>query len=294
MNDFPEGWIDDPEAVHLIASQQPFSSFDLTPIGSSHAELPAEVYLWKAYKLATGHELPDDNQGSIGSCVSFGTEVAIKVTVATQGKAAGPINLVQEEIYGGSRVEIGKGQLRRGDGSIGAWAAQLAAKYGVIPRGIWGHYDLSRYSIERCREWGQSGIPDDLEPECRKRLVKDITLVKNWESAKQALASGHGIAVCSSQGFDMRRGSDGFAKPKGIWNHCMALIGYTSGPRPGGYIKNSWGPDAHTGPLGVGDPPRGGFWADAEVIETMLKQGDSWAFSSVSGFQVQTIDWSLI
>ena len=92
----------------------------------------------------------------------------------------------------------------------------------------------------------------------------------------------------------MDRDSDGYARPKGTWNHCMALIGYVDGTRPGGYIKNSWGPDAHKGPLGPGDPPKGGFWVDASVIDSMLRQGDSWAFSSVDGFKPVQLDWSSI
>lgn len=296
--DFPAGWINDPEEVAVVVEQQPFASFDLTPIGTmSSAPLQPFVYLWEVYKRFTGHDVANENQGQIGSCVSFGTEMAVKMTIAAQHysrRASSTIDLVQEEIYGGSRVEIGKKRIH-GDGSIGAWAAQLVQRYGVIPRGIWGKYDLSKYDVHRCRDWGQNGIPDDLEPECRKRIVKEITLVKNWEMAKLALSNGHGIAVSSSQGFTMDRDSDGFARPRGAWNHCMALIGYTDGRRPGGFIQNSWGANAHTGPLGPGNPPSGGFWVDASVVDGMLKQGDSWAFSSVDGFRVQNnIDWSSI
>jgi hypothetical protein len=71
----------------------------------------------------------------------------------------------------------------------------------------------------------------------------------------------------------------------------MAILGFQLGKRPGAFIQNSWGPSAHTGPLGAGDPPTGGFWADAEAVEKMLKAGDSWAFSSVVGFPARVIPW---
>jgi len=49
-------------------------------------------------------------------------------------------------------------------------------------------------------------------------------------------------------------------------------------------LLNSWGGLAHSGPSGAGDPSTAGFWADADVVDRMLRQGDSWAFSRVSGF----------
>jgi hypothetical protein len=153
--------------------------------------------------------------------------------------------------------------------------------------------DLSKYSEARCRDWGRNGVPDTLEPEAKKHPVKTTSMVMSWEEAKQALSSGYGIAICSNQGFSMQRDADGFAKASGSWGHCMALIGYQTKNREGGFILNSWGDDAHTGPSGFGDPPKSGFWADAGVIDRMLKQEDSWAFSSVDGFPLRRLHWFL-
>jgi hypothetical protein len=121
--------------------------------------------------------------------------------------------------------------------------------------------------------------------------VRAITLIKTWEQAKQALASGYGIAICSTIGFTMTRDAEGFAAPAGKWAHCMALLGYQTDKREGGWICNSWGPDAHTGPVGTGNPPPCGFWADAAVVDRMLRQADSWAFSAVEGFPARRITW---
>ena len=91
----------------------------------------------------------------------------------------------------------------------------------------------------------------------------------------------------------MERDKDGFCQPKGNWGHCMALIGYQNGSRPGGFILNSWGDDAHSGPLGAGNPPPAGFWADANVVHKMLQENDSWAFSGVQGFPMRRVRWYL-
>ena len=185
---YVEGWINDPEAVGEVAMMQPMPIFGMTPAGGvAESQLPDEVFLWKNYENKTGKKWPSLSQGSIGSCVGFGTACAIEATLAAQINSVP--NLVQEQIYGGSRVEIGKGRIKNGDGSVGAWAAECARQYGVIKRGIHGKYDLTDYSVKLCKEWGNTGIPDDLEPECRKHLVGAITLVRDWASARKALAS---------------------------------------------------------------------------------------------------------
>lgn len=288
------GWVQDDEAVGEIAMMQAQPVFGMTPAGQvSESELPEDVFLWKYYEQATGKPWPVWNQGQIGSCVSFGTCAAITATLAAQrvkGDKTEIPELVQEEIYGGARVEIGKKRIK-GEGAVGAWGAECAKQYGVINRGIHGKYDLSSYSVERCKAWGDTGIPDDLEPECRNHLVGSITLVRSWADARKALASGYGIAVSSNRGFKMQRDKDGFCAASGTWMHCMAIIGYRGGNRPGGFIVNSWGGQAHTGPVGLGDGPKSGFWAEDSVIDYMLRQGDSWAFSNAVGFPARKLDW---
>jgi len=74
----------------------------------------------------------------------------------------------------------------------------------------------------------------------------------------------------------------------------MALDGYfIDNGNEYGHIENSWGSDAHTGPVGWGEPNTGGFWTDADTIDRMLRQDDSWAFSAVDGFPARKINWLL-
>jgi hypothetical protein len=287
------GWEYKPAEVEIIRGKQIFPFFAMTPAAQLTTDIPDEVYLWKAYEKITGAKWPSRNQGAVGSCVSFGTAAAIEATMSVEVMLGEPeeiLDLVQEVIYAGSRVEIGGGRIN-GDGSVGAWAADFVKRYGVLNRGQHGKYDLSNYSESLCRSWGKTGVPDDLEPEVKKYPVKGITQLTNWKSAKVALANGYGIAICSNQGFSMTRDADGFARPSGSWAHCMALLGYKIGTREGGFICNSWGPNAHSGPVGAGSPPLCGFWADAKTIDDMLSQDDSWAFSGFAGFPARKINW---
>lgn len=291
------GWVDDQSAVELVAMEQPAPFWALTPAGSVPMEsLPSEVYLWKSWEKVRAVPFPNRSQGKVGSCVSFGCCTAIEVTAACEilaGEAEESRDLVQEVVYAGSRVEIGNGRFSS-DGSIGAWAAEYVRRYGVLDRGLHGTYDLSQYSETRCKAWGApgKGVPDDLEPAIRKYPVKSVTLVKTWEGCKQALAQGYAVSVASTQGFRYQRDADGICAPSGKWAHQMAIIGYaTIKGKECGFVMNSWGPQAHTGPLGPGEPPVGGFYAEADVLGKMLGMGDSWAYSGVSGFPARRFSW---
>lgn len=288
LTEYAQGWVDDPEAVAQIASDLEYQSFGDTPAGGiPEAELPKNVFLWDAAKKVLGKLLPPRNQGRVGSCVSFGTNRAIEYTMLgeiVRGDQEEYRDIAEEITYGGSRVEVGGGRLR-GDGSIGAWAAKFVNQWGVVDRAVYGQFDLRQYDEKRCREYGTSGVPTELETVAKRYPIKTTTLVKTIEEAKKALAQGYGIAVCSSQGFSMSRTANGIAQPSGVWNHCMCVAGYAEISGKTYYrIDNSWGANAHTGPVGPGDPGPEGFYCDEITFAKMLKMNDTWAFSSVQGF----------
>lgn len=292
------GWIDDPDAVAIISAGLPNKFFYATPAGAADDPLPSSVFLWQAYTQLMARPPPCKNQNPIGSCVSFGTNTAIERTMAVEITVLKHPwqfkHLAEEVTYAGSRVEIGGGRIG-GDGSVGAWAAKFVNQWGVVPREQVGNHDLSKYDPSRCRAWGRSGVPNDIEPLAREHPVQDVTQVKTWAEAKRAMANGFGIAICSNQGFSMKRDANGVCRPSGSWAHCMALDGYyiDSAGVEYGHIENSWGENAHTGPVGWGNPTSAGFWCESKTIERMLKQGDSWAFSAVKGFprRKNVIDW---
>lgn len=304
--EYAQGWVPDPEAVEKFRATLDTPDFRDTPAGKAvMGDLPNQVYLWQAIRKVTGRDPPIFNQGSVGSCVSFGNARAYESSLAVQimqGDRLEWTPLVEEVIYGGSRVEVGGGRLGRSDGSLGSWAAVwLMAKKNVgggLPRGVHkvGNqtYDLRTYSEARARDWGFRGVPDDLEPECRKYPAADVTMVTTWGEAKKALAQGYGIAVCSNQGFSMVRDANGVSVPSGTWHHCMELDGYHVDENTGkeyGHFENSWGANAHRGPVGFGSPPTSGFWAESPVVNRMLGQRDSYAIASVKGFPARKIDW---
>lgn len=284
------GWVRDPAAVAAALDSPPFAAseaFRAAYFG------PDDVFLWDAARAVTGDLLPARDQGQVGSCVGFGTAAAVEHLQCVQiaaGSKARYRDLAPEVIYAGSRVEVGGGRIP-GDGSIGAWAAKFVRDWGVVARDTYGPLDLTRYSEATCRRLGAGGLSSELEAVAREHPVKAVARVATWAEAQAAVRNGYPLAVCSGQGFTMQRDADGFCRPQGSWPHCMALVGVRGGSRPGGFLLNSWGPDAHTGPRGAGDPPAAGFWADARVLDRMLAEGDSWAFSSLVGFPARQLDW---
>lgn len=297
-----DGWVADPDAVAAIAATLPPNAklFADTPAGQAvMLDMPKSVYGWKAYEGLFGQPPPIKDQGSVGSCVSFGTNTAVERTLAAEivrrkGSKSEWSRFTEEATYGGSRVEIGGGRIR-GDGSIGAWAADFVTKYGMVPRKAYGATDLSTYSESRCRDWGQRGVPEEFEVVARKYPVKSYVQVKTWEECKKAAAQDYFTAVCSNQGFARSRDENGVARSSGSWAHCMAIDGYHTDDRgrEWGHIVNSWA-KYFSGPNGWGSPQEDGFWAESSVIDRMLRQGDSWAFSGVTGFPARKpINWDV-
>lgn len=295
------GWKPDPEAVAKVLATLPTPEFSDTPAGKvALGELPKQAYLWQTVEKVTGKPAPIYDQNPIGSCVGFGTSRAFEKSLATQialGDRFEWKSVVEEIVYAGSRVEVA-GWRTWSDGSVGAYAAKFVQKWGAPPRAVYNvggkSYNLTSYNPTRCREWGYYGVPDDLEPECRKFPAADITMVTTWEQAKKALAQGYGIAICSNQGFAAQRDSNGVARASGSWAHCMCLDGYHVDENTGkeyGHIENSWGTVYHRGPVGWDNPPESGFWAESGVIARMLSQRDSWAIAAVKGFPSRKIDW---
>lgn len=228
---------------------------------------------------------------TIGDCVSHGFGLCVDVVKCVE-IVAGENETFEAEtatefIYGYSRVEIGRGQLGNGDGSVGAWAARAVKEGGTLVRKQYGKYDLSTYSGKRARDWGArgAGVPDELEPTAREHPILTASLVTTYEQARDAIANGYPVAVCSNQGFSSKRDAQGFAKPSGSWSHCMAFIGVDDeSGRPGLLCQNSWGESWISGPK-RNDQPEGSFWTDADVANRMLSRNpDSYALSGYVGF----------
>ncbi|MCX7666431.1 MAG: hypothetical protein N2112_12900 [Gemmataceae bacterium] len=303
-----------PEEREKIISSLPYPQFCDTPAGRAEMEdIFSDTADALVFRLAnrgrsmTGQRpYASRNQGQVGSCVGFAAAAACEYAMAATNalRKGGPIqelpDLVQEVIYAGSRVEVNGGRVPfSGDGSTGAWAAKWLSTGGNLARGVYGTHDLTAYSESRCRQWGDRGVPDELEPIAARQTVISVTLVRTTDEAKKALAQGYALFICSNVGFGQRgpyvRDRDGFLTASGTWAHCMAVIGYQGGSRPGYLILNSWGPRWVSGPSGrFSDIPDGSFWCDETTMGRILSQGDSYAVSGVRGFPRRKIaidDW---
>lgn len=197
-----------------------------------------------------------------------------------------------EATYALSRVEIGGRKLGRNeDGSNGSWAAKALTTFGVLLRAKYGKYDLTERRDDLAVTWGYDGLPDELEVLAKEHPIKTTALVMSYDEAIDALARGCPVPVCSNYGFTMERDKDGFCTPRGTWYHCMVLAGWDDeSRRPGVECFNSWGDYLKGGEHRLGVAP-GAFWIDADVIDKMLRQGDSFALSGFEGFPIRALNY---
>lgn len=296
------GWHNDPVAVAAVQKAQPFkvfsaasSQFNTAGYGAGKRVL---LYEYK-YKAVGGKKNVRTRRQGIGDCVSQGAAEAgdiLKSILCVNEGQEWIAEMATEPIYALSRVEIGRGRLGSGDGSVGAWAAEACKRYGTLIRIKYGKYDLTEYSAARAHQWGMpnAGLPDDLEPVAREHLIKTVTLVTTWSEFCDSIASGYPVTVASSQGFTKTRDSQGFAKPWGTWQHQMCFTASDDlSSRKGGLCQNSWGADYFSGPIAY-DQPDGSFWVDKSIVESMLAAGDSWAYSDYVGFPPKKLNLGIM
>lgn len=293
------GWDDKPDLTAEIVASLPEPTIGDTAIGDMPiSDLPKEVALWKFFSKVAGSPVwKIENQGSVGSCVSFGTCRAIEASNVVEIANGEPETfkyLCRPIVYGGSRVEANGGRAAfRSDGSTGSLAAKWSTLWGNLPQEKIAGFDLSIYTPSLCREWGATGVPNALETYCKEHPTRACTLVTNVEEAQKALANGYGINVCSSQGFNTKRSADGICAPSGTWNHSMCITGYTHIKDVlYFFIENSWGAymgDKNPAPLGANIAT---FLAKGDVVNSMLARRDSFAYAGFKGFIRNDLDWS--
>lgn len=258
--------------------------------------------LWDYSLALLGKHLPCLEQQT-GSCVGNGAWTAMAYLQCVEIVRAG-----DDEEYAGLFLpyHYGRGRYHagihgRGDGSTGAGQAEAILKDGVLVQ----QPDLpGPYGGDRAYTWGEKAeyewsdgraIKDKWIEEGRLHLAKSAALVTTFEEAAKALLSGYPITVASGVGFEgkkERHGDKIFLRRGGTWQHQMAVIGIDLDPsRPGGYIQNSWSADWQ--PDCPDGAPPGGFWADADVLNKMFGEEDSFAFSQFNGFPADPdeTDW---
>jgi hypothetical protein len=294
MNDYLQlgGWIHDPAEVKrtLAVMPRPYFAAAAPHLGGSGAA--QTTLLYKAFKDVGGGQYIDYPAQAIGDCVSHGFGHGIDLLEAVQisigHKPDAFKQTATEAIYGMARVDVGGQRGSYQDGAVGAWAAKAVSTLGTLPRDVVGPYDG-----QRAKQWGASGVPEELMASAALHKVLTTSLVTTFSELEDALGNGYPVTVCSNQGFTLERDSQGFCSPRGVWGHCMLIVGVRADSRPGACIFQSWGSSMPSGPLAFDQPPNS-FWADREVVERMLSMEDSWALSNFDGYPSQDLPahWS--
>jgi len=289
MSDHSFGWNPDPRGAEAFVSTLPHPTLaEAAP--NFVADEKKDVFLG-GYLLQAMPEWKRLSQ-PIGSCVGWGTALTCDILAACgillrhESEQWGGRTL-EASVYGFSRVEA-RGQSRNlgGDGSPGFHAAKAIRDWGTLHYGV--DYNGKKFtevsgSLEKA--WGRDGIPEDLEPFAKKRTVREVTLVKNFDQYAAAIQNGYPVFICSNRGFNMTM-KDGWLSPSGVWMHCMMGCG-VRWDRPGGFVPNSWG-ECYRGSVDERLPKpfqRSGGWVEAKVLDSMLSQGDSYAVAGYNGFE---------
>jgi len=232
---------------------------------------------------------PYNERQTTGDCVSHGTRNACDVSRAVEidvhrDREAWLARGATEAIYGAR----GHG----GQGMSCARAATFVSESGgiLVRKNYKGVANFSKYDGNMGARWGSRGLPDNVIDVANDHQIKTVSLVRTVEEARDALANGYGLAVCSSYGFSNKRDKNGFAKVSGSWAHCMAWIACDdTGSEPAFLVQNSWGKWNDGGHPEWGKIPDGSFLIHADAAAGMLKQNGSYAFSQFDGFPVQKL-----
>ncbi len=227
-----------------------------------------------------------------GDCVSHATRNAVDVTRC-------------HEIVGGQREEfVARGATEaiygsRGHGGQGM-SCSVAARFvhqngGILVRKDYDFVDLSVYNSKTGTRWGSRGVPQDVKTEAKKHQVKTVSIINTVEQARDAIANGYALSVCSNYGFSSKRDKNGIARRSGSWNHAMSWVSMDDSREIYDetlfLIQNSWG--AFNGGPKRFDQPDGSFWIREKDARGMLSQNGSWVFSDVDGFPPRKVDWTL-
>lgn len=228
-----------------------------------------------------------DERQTTGDCVSHSTRNTVDVTRAVEIDIRGE----SESFECRSATEgIYQSRGHRGQGMTCSGAAKYVHQNGgILLRKNYGVIDLSTYNSSL---GANHKIPDSIYvAEAKKHQVRTISMITTIEEARDALANGYAISVCSGHGFSSKRDSNGIAARSGGWAHAMAWIACddtrTRFKETLFLVQNSWGV-WNSGPK-VHDQPDGSFWIREKDARGMLAEQGSWVFSDVDGFPAREL-----
>lgn len=229
---------------------------------------------------------PSEGQ-TTGDCVAHSTRNAVDITRAVEIDIKGEAESFEAR---GATEGIYQARGHRGQGMTCSGAAKYVhSKGGLLIRKDYGAVDLSKYNSDL---GARHKIPSSIySTEAKKHQVKTISLITTIEEARDALANGYAISVCSGYGFSSKRDSKGIAKRGSGWSHAMAWVACDDTKKRHNetlfLIQNSWG-KWNSGPKEHGQPD-GSFWIREKDARGMLAQQGSWVFSDVDGFPARDL-----
>ena len=301
------GWTPNHAAMRLWAESVPsglYAEADALCVGDDNRDALNYRALVKCLqdsgqtgKLARDGEyarLRSRNQGSVGSCVGFGTATPLDVLKAVEILSGEPEQwramFSADALYAMGRHIAGR--LGRWDGSYGSAAARAITEWGTVHELVYGQHDLTSYSAPRAREWARVGVPAEVREAATDHTVRRAILVRNGDTAWSLLGQGYPINCCSSLGFRGSRDAEGIMRRGGSWMHSMAVTSRRTS-RGGNRLvlfHQSWGDDWASGPYWQ-DQPLGSFWADLCDLDWACRAGEVIAYAGYNGFIRRDMRW---
>jgi len=226
------------------------------------------------------------------NCVSHSTRNAVDISRSVE-----IVNGQQESfLLRGATEGIYGSRGFAGEGMTCSQAARfVSTQGGILLRKKYPFADFSVYNSSIGSSWGARGVPKEVLEEGQKHQVKTTSLITTTEGARDALANGYGLSVCSNVGFESTRDKNGISNAKGTWMHAMAWIACDDTKEILNetlfLVQNSWGM-WNSGPKRLYQP-EGSFWIREQTARRMLNQNGSFAFSNVEGFPLKDIDWTM-
>ena len=265
---------------------------------------------WENEPAVVGRVL-DPWQQTIGSCVGYGTARAI-TSMMIDRVAARDIPRFQAPVspaalYGGARVNVGRGRLGYGDGAIVAeaveWALQcvlLQVEYAAGGRTVDLSHD-SRDSIAQA--WGRpgAGVPRDLAEIGTGLAITGAVQCQSIDDVVTSLWLRHWVTGGCDWIDTDRRDQNGQCRPASMAGHCQNYCGvYVDQDADVAIIKRqSWGVMTPSGPQKIRlkdgstrDLPAGCYGIKSSYVDKVLhRDGDFWAIKGGRDWVPQTIDF---
>lgn len=295
------GWIKDPPGYQSYAAT-------LAPADEFWDQLRArddgaDRYCYRALRLCLEDAKLDEwlvrdgdwvrirtyDQGNIGSCVGHADAKRWAYMAALDIY----LRLDPEQFVGMGCPEVAYGlgreccgMLGRGDGCMGYGMAKANTSLGSVAQAVYGAYDLRRYSVRTCYEFGLRGVPAEIKSVARQHPYSLYLRVDTAEKAWLCAGAGLPFNQCSSLGWDGRRDEDGAIRQRGRWSHSMCCGAARRTTRKGRkliLIDQSWHPAWTSGPYWL-DQPEGSFYADLDAVGEAVSEGDSFVDLGFCGY----------